>query len=451
MSKEIRDNRDPVAERIVVGAILTDDTGEEYAVFRKRCTVDMLTEPPLRWMMEQYEAAIVARGAACHRDVLEAVNRLADKGADNKAMWDEFWNVSRHFGPGAPIYIDTYCDRIADLAAERKGMEQLASALFRAKNAPTSVERAVAMEEAKQIRIASNQVGKPNKNQRLGLMLQNIMRGKAIRVLIPSAVSTITRMLGGGYLESGLYVWAGPPKFGKTSFAIGELLAASKATRKRGLFISMEMPEEQLDNRFVSYISGLPEKRIEAGLPEDMPAIIQAMSDLSEIPYDINTMVGHKISAIVRYITDEHERNPLGFIVVDFLQRIPRGDKTLRSDEEIGAQCKALCAVSILVRAPVLLLSQLNREYSGRSGRRFKMTDLRGSGEIEADADMIGFIWRDVYGEFGLPQSYTEVDIVAHRHFPPDYHQIFFDGATFRFKSSDDEEPMQNSNNGGKR
>ena len=448
MSKEIRDVRDPVAERIVVAAVICDDTAECYAAFRSVCSVEMLTEPPAIFYASAYEDALAKRGAATYADVVASVRAEVASGRADQQLEDTMWEWIRRIGPCTPMGMTEYLRAIATMYAERKSMEQLASALHRAKNAPTSVERAVAMEEARQIRVATNPDATPTKNKRLAEMLSNIMHGKAIKTRIPSALDTVTRMMGGGYLESGLYVWAGPPKFGKTSFAIGEALAAARNTGKRSLFLSLEMPADQLDNRFVSYQSGLPEKVIEAGHEHDMPAIIQAMSELSEINYEVATMVGQRIGAIVRKITDEHERDPLGFIVVDYLQRIPRGDKTMRSDEEIGAQCKALCAVSILVKAPILLLSQLNRGYAERSGRRFQMSDLRGSGEIEADADMIGFIWRDVAGEFGFPLSYAEASIVAHRHAPPDHRQIYYDGATFRFKDATDDIPVQD---GGKR
>lgn len=437
--KTIQDVSDRTAEWIVVGGVVTDDTGEEFAVWQQYCRLDDLTDPRLAQIMGYYLDAQQARGTACHMDVLTAINADGQRGQD---VLPAFMDLCKRWGGGTPAYAEAYAKRIGELGHQRRAMRQIEALLARATDAKTSTERLLLLEEAKRIQVPnSDDETAESKNDQLSRIYNQIRDGRGREPAIRSAIATLTHSLAGGWRAGRLYVWAGPPSFGKTSFAIGEMLEAC-AQGLRAAFVSLEMTSESLNSRILSYISRVPMVRMADPSTEDLIALQYAASTASELDYVIMDLPGRRVSNLVEALSREHEQKPLGFVVIDYLQRIVPSDAKAPQHQEIGRNSKALANLARLLKVPVILLSQCNRSYGGRSTRRFQMTDLAGSGEIEADADLVGFIWRPGKDTQGFAPDYAEFDIKKFREGPQDYKQIRFDGATYRFMDSDCDEPV---------
>lgn len=437
--RSIQDIADRTAELLVVGAVICDDEGDCYGVWKEHCCPDDITDPRLAEFMRHYLAAVEARGNACHRDVLDGLTNDGERG---NALVKFFWEVSRETGIATPMYITTYAKRIADLGKQRRAIREFETLQLRIVNAKTQTERLLLMEQARNLPIPDlDGVKPPTKNEDLARLYQQIMDGRGRGPALRSPMATLTDMLCGGWRPGRIYVWAGPPGFGKTAFAIGEMLEACRQG-KRALFMSLEMPRDEVNMRIISYISGVPMLDMGKPMVDQAIAIQRATSDASELDYEIRDLPGRKVSNIVEQLSKDHAERPLGFVVIDYLQRIVPTDPKAPQHQEIGRNSKALANLARLLKVPILLLSQCNRTYGNRAGRRFQMSDLAGSGEIEADADLVGFIWRPGKGQPGFAPDYAEIDIKKFREGPQDYRQVRFDGATYRFMDADSDIPV---------
>lgn len=436
--RTIQDIADRTAELITVGAVVTDDTTECFAVWREHCCHDDLTDPRLIHIMRLYLAAVDARGFACHRDVLDALTNDTKHG---DALLPFFWDMSKQYAYATPLYVTTYAKRVGDLGKQRRAIREFEALQLRIVNAKTQTERLLLMEQARSLPVPDlDGVKPPSKNDDLTRLYTQIMEGKGRGPALRSPMATLTDMLCGGWRPGRIYVWAGPPGFGKTAFAIGEMLEACRQG-KRALFMSLEMPRDEVNMRIISYLSGVP--MLEMGKPslDQAIAIQRATSDATELDYEIRDLPGRRVAHIVEQLSKDHAERPLGFVVVDYLQRIVATDAKAPQHQEIGRNSKALANLARLLKVPIILLSQCNRTYGNRAGRRFQMSDLAGSGEIEADADLVGFIWRPGKDQQGFAPDYAEIDIKKFREGPQDYRQVRFDGATYRFADAANDVP----------
>ena len=220
-----------------------------------------------------------------------------------------------------------------------------------------------------------------------------------------TGLAAIDKFLG-GFKPGRVYVLAGRPSMGKT--AVGMNLAKRIACQGKGvIFASLEMPEVELTNRYLS--QSLRERgqyveyqRIEnAWISEgEMGEIVEEAKAIADLPIwtitpensDLIDLLS-SIRSVARRFTDD---NPLGMIVVDYLQLI--GVKNQQNETaKIDAVSVAIKRISMELNVPVILLSQLNRAVETRDNKRPTLSDLRGSGSIEQDADAVIFCYRHAY------------------------------------------------------
>jgi replicative DNA helicase len=224
-------------------------------------------------------------------------------------------------------------------------------------------------------------------------------------------------------LQSGdLVIVAGRPSMGKTTFAMNIAENAAIKNHHPVLVFSMEMPGEQLALRMMSSLGRIDQHRVRNGKlhDEDWPRITSAVSMLSEAPMfidDTPALSPAELRARARRLVREHGK--LGLIVVDYLQlmQVP-GYKENRTNE-ISEISRSLKTLAKELHVPVVALSQLNRSLEQRQDRRPIMSDLRESGAIEQDADLIVFIYRDeVYNEDSPDKGKAEIIIAKQRNGP---------------------------------
>ena len=225
-----------------------------------------------------------------------------------------------------------------------------------------------------------------------------------------------------GLQPSDLIIVAGRPSMGKTSFAMNVAEYAALHGDKAVAVFSMEMPGEQLAMRLISSIGRIDQHKLRTGKlsDNDWPRLTDAVGTLAESPIfidDTPALTPNELRAKARRLARQHGQ--LGLIVVDYLQlmRSPgSGDNRAAEISEISRGLKALAKE---LNVPVVALSQLNRSLEQRPNKRPVMSDLRESGAIEQDADVIVFIYRDeVYNEDSPDKGIAEIIIGKQRNGP---------------------------------
>jgi len=242
-----------------------------------------------------------------------------------------------------------------------------------------------------------------------------------------------------GLRPADLIIIAGRPSMGKTSLAMNIVENAVITYKKSTLIFSMEMSGESLAMRLLASLGRVEMREILSGKlkDEDIVSITQPISMLSDAPMfidDTPALSPAEIRSRARRVAREHGQ--LGLIVVDYLQlmQIP-GSKENRTNEmsEISRGMKALAKE---LNVPVIALSQLNRGVEQRSDKRPMMADLRDSGAIEQDADLILFIYRDeVYNPESPDANTAEIIIGKQRNGPLGMARLTFLGKYTRFKN----------------
>ncbi len=200
-----------------------------------------------------------------------------------------------------------------------------------------------------------------------------------------------------GLQPADLIILAGRPSMGKTALAMNIVQHVAVADRIPVAVFSLEMSVEQLALRMLCSIGRIDSQRIRTGrlIEKDWPDLTRATGMLTESPIFIDDTAGIgvlEMRAKARRLKSEHE---LGLVVVDYLQLMQGRAKTENRAQEISDISRSLKAMAKELEVPVIALSQLNRSLESRTDKRPQLSDLRESGAIEQDADVIGFIYRD--------------------------------------------------------
>lgn len=226
-------------------------------------------------------------------------------------------------------------------------------------------------------------------------VVEQLYKRKELITGVPSGYSEIDKMTA-GLQPSDLIILAARPSMGKTSFAMNIAQHASLVEKTGVAVFSLEMSKEQLVMRLLSSVGRIDSQRIRTGKlrSEDWPKLTRAVGMLSEAPIFIDDTPAISVlemRAKIRRLASQHE---IGLIVVDYLQ-LMRGKSTENRTQEISDISRSLKALAKEHQVPVIALSQLNRGLESRTDKRPMMSDLRESGAIEQDADVICFIYRD--------------------------------------------------------
>ncbi len=245
-----------------------------------------------------------------------------------------------------------------------------------------------------------------------------------------------------GLQESDLIILAARPSMGKTSLAMNIAENASVRDNKRVVVFSMEMSDDQLAMRSISSLGGVSFSNLRNGNLSDsdwngISAAVSMISASNLIIDDTPSLSPHDLRA--RAIKISKEKGKIDMIVVDYLQlmQIP-GYKQNRS-EEISEISRSLKALAKELEVPIIALSQLNRSVETRPNKRPINSDLRESGAIEQDADLIVFIYRDeVYNSDSPHKGLAEIIISKQRNGPLGTVMLGFSGKHTRFENLPD-------------
>lgn len=245
-----------------------------------------------------------------------------------------------------------------------------------------------------------------------------------------------------GFQRSDLIIVAGRPSMGKTAFAVNIAENAAIKGQHSVAIFSMEMPGEQLAMRMMSSLGRIDQHKVRTGKLEDddWPRLTSAVGMLQETRMfidDTPALTPAELRARCRRISREHG---LDLVVVDYLQLMQVAGTNENRATEISEISRSLKAMAKELKVPVIALSQLNRSLESRTDRRPVMSDLRESGAIEQDADVILFIYRDeVYDEESNDKGIAEIIISKQRNGPIGKVKLAFRGQYTRFENLADD------------
>lgn len=226
--------------------------------------------------------------------------------------------------------------------------------------------------------------------------LEYLTQNKTKLVGIPTGLSDLDRLLG-GLQRSKMYTLAGRPGMGKSSLALNVGLQAAKKWAKRVALFSLEMDEESLVERAIAAETGIDSKRLEQGdiREEEWPALIEAVRLLSETSLYIDDTPALSVLELRGRARRLAAEQGLDLLIVDYLQ-LMRGDgKSENRTQEVSFISRMVKALARELTIPVLALSQLSRDVEKRNDKRPVLSDLRESGSIEQDSDVVMFVYRD--------------------------------------------------------
>jgi replicative DNA helicase len=272
-------------------------------------------------------------------------------------------------------------------------------------------------------------------------MVEQLYERRELVTGVPSGFVDLDRLTA-GLQPSDLIIIAARPSMGKTALALNIAAYASmEAERPVGVaFFSLEMAKEQLVLRLLCSEARVDSAKVRSGYirADDFPRLAQAASRLSEAPIYVDDSSDTSpivLKAKCRRLARERGAN-LGLIVVDYLQLMRPARHSDSREREISEISRSLKALAKELKVPVIALSQLNRQVETRAERRPLLADLRESGAIEQDADVIAFIYRDeVYNKNSKDVGVAEIIIAKQRNGPVDTVKLTFLPQYTRFEN----------------
>lgn len=223
-----------------------------------------------------------------------------------------------------------------------------------------------------------------------------------------------------GLQKSDMIVLAARPSMGKTAFAL-TLAKNASSNGKHVLIFSLEMSNSQLVQRLISMEANVDAQMLRTGelSAEEWKKIIHSVDSLSKMDISINDKSDISILEIKNKCRRKKADTGLDLIIVDYLQLMEAKGKTESRQQEISALSRGMKQLAREMDCPVLVLSQLSRAPDSRSDHRPVLSDLRESGAIEQDADVVLFLYRDVvYNPDTERQNVCEVNVAKHRNGP---------------------------------
>ena len=352
-------------------------------------------------------------------DVVTLIDELVKSGTYDESGGREYLRLVAEAVPTAANAKD-YADIVRDKAVLRQLIEAGDDITEAAYAGDDSAENLVEFAESKIFRIAE---GRENKNfvhirdaliqvyDRLTKLSQDpeALRGT------PTGYTALDNVIV-GMQEADLVLIGARPGMGKTSFAMNIATEAAIRTKKTVCVFSLEMSAEQLANRMLSSEAQIDSYKMRSGTlsAEDWNAIAYASSRLSETEILIDDTPGVTVTAMKSKL--RRVKN-LGLVVVDYLQLMQGDRHNDNRVQEVGDISRGLKLLAKELAIPVICCAQISRGPENRPDKRPMLSDLRDSGAIEQDADIVMFLYRDeYYKDETTDQSVAEVIVAKNRH-----------------------------------
>lgn len=248
---------------------------------------------------------------------------------------------------------------------------------------------------------------------------------------IPTGYRDLDNLLA-GLQRSDLFILAARPAMGKTAFVLNLAHNVAIGAKEPVLIFSLEMSKEQLVDRLLAMESGVDAWALRTGnlTDSDFEKLSHAMGTLSEAPIYIDDTPGITVSDMRTKARREAHQHKLGLVIVDYLQLMSGGsnyNNQANRVQEISEISRGLKGMARELNVPLIALSQLSRSVESRSPQIPQLADLRESGSIEQDADIVAFLYReDYYNPETDRQNIMDVLIKKHRNGPVDNVELYF-------------------------
>ncbi len=271
--------------------------------------------------------------------------------------------------------------------------------------------------------------------------MEELHRNKGALRGIPTGYRDLDNMTA-GLQRSDLIILAARPAMGKTTLVTNLAYNVATIAKQPVLFFSLEMSKEQLVDRMLADASGVDSWNIRTGnlSDEDFSKLSEAMGEMAEAPIYIDDTPGLSVLEMRTKARRASHESPLGLIIVDYLQLMQGSGKSDGNRvQEVSEISRGLKLIARELNVPLIALSQLSRSVENRSPQIPQLADLRESGSIEQDADIVSFIYRPGYYEPDNPEveNITELIIAKHRNGPVGKVELYFHPERLRFMSLD--------------
>ena len=233
---------------------------------------------------------------------------------------------------------------------------------------------------------------------------------------VPSGFDALDKITN-GFQKSDLIVTAGRPGMGKTAFGLSVLLNAAQAG-KTCAFFSLEMSSESLVKRLISAIAHIGQKTLRTGnfTSDEIERYIEANNILEKLPIYLDDTPAVTVNQIKSKCRKLYNAGTLDIIFVDYLQIMGYGKNLQNREQQISEISRSLKGMAKEFNVPVIALAQVNRNVEKSDNKRPRLSDLRESGAIEQDADIVMFLYRDkVYNPDTAYKNVAEIIIEKHR------------------------------------
>jgi replicative DNA helicase len=337
------------------------------------------------------------------------------------------------------IYADTY-GHIVERAAIRRRMLSAASTIAQAAHDGTKDIHDVITACESAISKATSRTYRRD-TVRFGVALQDrfedvkarfeaVQRGESKFAGVPTGFREVDAMTG-GLQKSDLIIVAGRPGMGKTAYLLSLALNAVK-TGACVLILSMEMTREQVIDRLCSMESGISTDKFRSGdmTPTEFAQYEEAVNRLKDIKLYVDDMAGLNPQQMRAKVSRAYYEHGVNLVLVDYLQLMEgssQGTKYVNRTQDVGEISRALKLTARDLNIPVLAAAQINRAVEGRADKRPMLSDLRESGSIEQDSDIVMFLYRDeVYNEATERPNECDVIIAKHRNGPTGTVALYF-------------------------
>ena len=272
--------------------------------------------------------------------------------------------------------------------------------------------------------------------------IERLAKNKTDITGIPSGFYDLDKLTS-GFHPNELIILAARPAMGKTALGLNLAVNAAKATDQAVAIFNMEMSAEQLAMRMIAAAGGIEISKLRTGRLEhnDWKKVNEAMSELGETNLyieDASGMTMSEIRAKCRRLASQDKG--LGLVVIDYLQLI-NGSSRYEGNrqQEVSEISRSLKTMAMELKVPVIALAQLSRSVELRENKRPIMSDLRESGSIEQDADIVAFLYRDDYYNKAASEStdtsVTELIIGKHRNGGTGTIELLFERSMSNFRN----------------
>lgn len=432
--------QNPEAEASLLGAILIDS--DALVKIADIISSDDFFEARHKHI---YGAVVALYEKRSPIDVLTLADELKNNGFLDMVGGPSYLTELTNFVPTA-AHVEQYADIVAQKALRRrliKASQQMTTLGFdESKALRELIEEAettlfeVSNQHVKQSVVSLEKILEESFDR-----LDDLHKDKNKLRGVPTGFKDMDNILA-GLQRSDLFILAARPSMGKTALALN--LAHNVAVSGHSVLVfSLEMSKEQLVDRLLAMESGVDAWALRTGnlTDSDFEKIGQAMGTLSEAKMFIDDTPGITVSDLRTKARREAHRQPLGLIIVDYLQLMSGGSKFGGSDnrvQEISEISRGLKGIARELNVPLIALSQLSRSVESRSPQIPQLADLRESGSIEQDADVVAFIYReDYYNPETERKNITDIFIKKHRNGPTGGVELYFDRDHQKFRSLD--------------